>query len=85
MDLEVFKSGDKKLIGPNGQNLSGGQRQRIALCRALYQDSDLYILDDIFSSLDAHVSEAIFEKAIKNYLIAKGKTVILVISEYRYL
>jgi ABC-type multidrug transport system fused ATPase/permease subunit len=44
--------------------LSGGQRQRIALARALYQENDIYLFDDIFSSLDAHVADAIFEKAI---------------------
>ncbi len=34
----------------DGGNLSGGQKQRLALCRALYQDRDIYLLDDIFSS-----------------------------------
>lgn len=37
-------------VGMNGGRLSGGQRQRIALCRAVYQDKEVYLLDDIFSS-----------------------------------
>lgn len=37
-------------VGSEGFCLSGGQKQRISLCRALYQDNDIYILDDIFSS-----------------------------------
>ena len=37
-------------VGQDGINLSGGQRQRVSLCRALYQDADIYLLDDIFSA-----------------------------------
>jgi len=40
----------KKEVGSEGFCLSGGQKQRISLCRALYQDADIYLFDDIFSS-----------------------------------
>ncbi|GJT56403.1 ABC transporter C family member 14-like protein [Tanacetum coccineum] len=43
-----------KISGKRGINLSGGQKQRILLARAVYQDSDIYLLDDVFSAVDAH-------------------------------
>ncbi|KAJ1268009.1 hypothetical protein BS78_07G103900 [Paspalum vaginatum] len=48
----------KKLV--NGVNLSGGQKQRIQLACALYCDSDIYPLDDPFSSVDRHTATSIF-------------------------
>ncbi|KAL4495472.1 hypothetical protein ABPG72_020213 [Tetrahymena utriculariae] len=86
MDFTNFQKGDQKLISSDGSNLSGGQRQRISLCRALYQDKDIYLLDDIFSSLDIHVAEYIFKNAIVDYLIKqKKKTVILATSYYGFI
>jgi ABC-type Mn2+/Zn2+ transport system ATPase subunit len=41
--------------------MSGGQKQRIQLARAIYQDCDVYLLDDIFSAVDAHTGSHIFE------------------------
>ena len=53
-DLEMMEFGDQTEIGERGINLSGGQKQRIQLARAVYQDCDIYLLDDIFSAVDAH-------------------------------
>jgi len=59
-DIAALEHGDQTDIGERGINLSGGQKQRIQLARAVYQDSDIYLLDDIFSSVDAHTGSAIF-------------------------
>lgn len=53
-DLAQMTSGDQTEIGERGISLSGGQKQRIQLARAVYHDSDVYILDDLFSAIDAH-------------------------------
>lgn len=34
-------------------------------------------MDDIFSSIDVHVIEKLFDNAIRKFLIQKGKTVLM--------
>ncbi|KAF4042415.1 ABC transporter [Phytophthora infestans] len=75
-DLTVLPGGDMTEIGEKGINLSGGQRTRVALARAVYQDADIYLLDDILSAVDSHVGHDIFKECIKTCL--KDKLVVLV-------
>ncbi|KAF0901952.1 hypothetical protein E2562_011785 [Oryza meyeriana var. granulata] len=64
VDISAIAGGDMSHIGEKGLNLSGGQRARLALARALYHDSDVYLFDDILSSVDSQVASHILEKAI---------------------
>jgi ABC-type multidrug transport system fused ATPase/permease subunit len=59
-DLEMLPFGDLTQIGERGINLSGGQKQRVQLARALYQNADIYLLDDPFSAVDAHTATSLF-------------------------
>lgn len=47
-----------------GINLSGGQKQRISLARSVYQNAEIYLLDDPLSAVDSHVGKHIFEQVI---------------------
>lgn len=76
-DLHVLPDGDQTAIGDRGINLSGGQKQRVALARAVYANPDIYVLDDVLSALDSHVTTHICENLLRGPLLA-GKTVILV-------
>ncbi|CAN6208441.1 unnamed protein product [Urochloa humidicola] len=64
VDISAMARGDMSYIGEKGTNLSGGQRARLALARALYQNSDVYLFDDILSAVDSQVASWILEKAI---------------------
>ena len=75
-DLEQFSNGWDTVIGERGINISGGQKARISLARAIYQDADIYLLDDPLSAVDPAVANGIFEHAINDTLA--NKCVILV-------
>uniref|UniRef100_A0A4W5QXV8 ABC-type glutathione-S-conjugate transporter n=1 Tax=Hucho hucho TaxID=62062 RepID=A0A4W5QXV8_9TELE len=77
-DLEVLPGGDLTEIGEKGINLSGGQRQRVSLARAVYNEADVYLLDDPLSAVDSHVAKHIFDHVIGPEGALQGKTRILV-------
>ncbi|XP_021848338.1 ABC transporter C family member 5 [Spinacia oleracea] len=82
-DLENLSHGDQTIIGDRGINLSGGQKQRVQLARALYQDADIYLLDDPFSAVDAQTASFLYKEFI---LIAlASKTVIFVTHQVDFL
>ncbi|XP_061652415.1 multidrug resistance-associated protein 4 isoform X2 [Phyllopteryx taeniolatus] len=82
-DLELLPDGDLTLIGDRGATLSGGQKARVNLARAVYQDADIYLLDDPLSAVDAEVGRHLFEQCICGLL--KSKPRILVTHQLQYL
>ncbi|KAB2632863.1 ABC transporter C family member 10-like [Pyrus ussuriensis x Pyrus communis] len=82
-DLEMLPFRDLTQIGERGVNLSGGQKQRIQLARALYQNADVYLLDDPFSAVDAHTATSLFNEYVMGAL--SGKTVLLVTHQVDFL
>ncbi|KAG0224305.1 hypothetical protein BGW42_005193 [Actinomortierella wolfii] len=82
-DLSLFPQGDATIIGEKGVTLSGGQRARVSLARAVYKESDLYILDDPLSAVDPKVGRALFQNCIKEFL--KGKARVLVTHQLQYI
>ena len=82
-DLQTLKAKDLTEIGERGINLSGGQKQRISLARSVYANSDIYLIDDSLSALDAHVGKKIFNEVFCDIL--KDKTRIMVTHALQYL
>jgi ABC-type multidrug transport system fused ATPase/permease subunit len=65
------------LITEDALNFSGGQKQRLDLARALVKKSQILILDEPTSNLDAE-STKIFNESLKKILDTKEVTVIVV-------
>nr|CAD7455364.1 unnamed protein product [Timema tahoe] len=82
-DFEQFPQGDLTLVGERGTSLSGGQKARVNLARAVYNEADIYLLDDPLSAVDTHVGKHLFDECINSYL--KHKTRILVTHQLQYL
>ena len=59
----------------NGQELSGGQWQKIAIARTFMADTELVILDEPASSLDADSEYEVFRNFKK---LMKGKSAVLI-------
>uniref|UniRef100_A0A8C3SVR7 ABC-type xenobiotic transporter n=1 Tax=Chelydra serpentina TaxID=8475 RepID=A0A8C3SVR7_CHESE len=74
-DLNILPAGDQTEVGENGVTLSGGQKARIALARAVYQEKEIYLLDDPLAAVDADVANHLMQKCILGVL--KHKTRIL--------
>lgn len=82
-DMELLPDGDQTMIGDRGATLSGGQKARVNLARAVYQEADIYLLDDPLSAVDAEVGRHLFEQCICGLL--KNKPRILVTHQLQYL
>lgn len=61
--------------------MSGGQKQRVSLARAVYNNADIYMLDDPLSAVDSHVGKHIFQKVVgakgllRNKVSVNGNTI----------
>ncbi|XP_062832445.1 ATP-binding cassette sub-family C member 2 [Anolis carolinensis] len=84
-DLQLLPGGDLTEIGERGINLSGGQKQRVSLARAVYNNADIYLLDDPLSAVDSHVGRHIFDKVLGPEGLLQNKTRILVTHSLSFL
>ncbi|XP_077561249.1 multidrug resistance protein mrp-7-like isoform X2 [Haemaphysalis longicornis] len=84
-DLSKLPAGDLTEVGEKGGNLSGGQKQRISLARAAFSNSDIYLLDDPLSAVDAAVGNSIFDSLLGKSGLLRNKTRIMVCNQGAYL
>jgi ABC-type multidrug transport system fused ATPase/permease subunit len=74
--IATLPDGLDTVVGERGVRLSGGQRQRLAIARALYNKTDVLILDESTSALDA-TTEAMVAEAINRL---KGSQTLIIIA-----
>jgi ABC-type multidrug transport system fused ATPase/permease subunit len=60
--VDGLPEGLDTVIGERGRSLSGGQRQRVALARALLADTDVLVLVEPTSAVDAHTEARIADR-----------------------
>lgn len=75
-DFSQFEEGDQTIVGTQGSKLSGGQKQRVNLARAVYSKSDIYLLDDTLSALDAFVGRKIIDEVLLKILGSKTRILV---------
>jgi ATP-binding cassette subfamily B protein len=83
-DIAGFAEGEGTLVGERGLTLSGGQKQRLAIARSLVMDSEILVLDDSLSAVDAETERNILDALLRE---RKGRTTIIIshrVSTLRY-
>ena len=77
IDLEIrkFENGYATILGERGVTLSGGQAQRISIARSFIKDSEIYLFDDCFSSLDSDTEDRIIRNLKNNF---QKKTLVII-------
>lgn len=66
-ELNKFTGGDSYIVTDGGKNLSGGQAIRIQFARAIYQESDIILLDDVLNSIDFKNRNFIIQNLVKDF------------------
>lgn len=62
-------------LNANGVNFSGGEQQKIAIARAVYRDSQFYVLDEPTAALDPISEAEVFDQFD---LLTHGKTALFI-------
>ncbi|OAA35102.1 ABC transporter, transmembrane domain, type 1 [Beauveria brongniartii RCEF 3172] len=87
IDILHMPQGDQTMTGIAGCNLSRGQKQRLSLARAVYDELEILVLDDVLSSLDALTAETIVSRlfGLSGLLRRLGRTVIMTTNRLEFL
>ncbi|MFJ1801474.1 ABC transporter ATP-binding protein [Streptomyces sp. NPDC088180] len=75
--VALYREGLDHVVRDRGANLSGGQRQRLSLARALAADSEMLVLHDPTTAVDAVTEQLIARNVAK---LRRGRTTLVMTS-----
>lgn len=75
--VALHRTGLDHGVRDRGANLSGGQRQRLSLARALAADTDVLVLHDPTTAVDAVTEQLIARNLVK---LRRGRTTVVITS-----
>ncbi|MET9503890.1 ABC transporter ATP-binding protein [Streptomyces sp. NPDC006622] len=75
--VALYREGLDHAVRDRGANLSGGQRQRLSLARALAADTDILVLHDPTTAVDAVTEQLIARNVAK---LRRGRTTVVITS-----
>ncbi|MEU1367808.1 ABC transporter ATP-binding protein [Streptomyces sp. NPDC005803] len=75
--VALHRAGLDHAVRDRGANLSGGQRQRLSLARALAADTDVLVLHDPTTAVDAVTEQLIARNLVK---LRRGRTTVVITS-----
>lgn len=76
--ISKLENGYDTYIYKGGETISGGQAQRLCIARAALTNPDIFIFDEIISSLDAYNA-----KLITNLLKSYQKKIVVISSHQK--
>ncbi|CAG5119512.1 unnamed protein product, partial [Candidula unifasciata] len=74
--IDSLPLGDQTVVGERGLALDPSMQAKVTLARAVYQNCDIYLVDDILKGMDAKSAMDIFKKCICGLLRAKTRLLI---------
>ncbi|KAL8559581.1 hypothetical protein ACOMHN_018744 [Nucella lapillus] len=74
--VDAYPQGDVTVVGERGLTLDSSTQAKITLARAVYQNSDIYLIDDIFTGMDVKSAMHIFKRCITGLLRSKTRLVV---------
>lgn len=75
--IDKFPAKYDQLLGENSGSISGGQKRRVDLARCLHKPSNILIMDEPTSNLDA-ITEQCFQRVLFDIQAKREQTVVLI-------
>jgi ABC-type bacteriocin/lantibiotic exporter with double-glycine peptidase domain len=76
LDVGIWTDGIDTNVGEGGSRLSGGQKARVGLAMCIYQEPEIFLLDDPIAALDAKLAKFVMEETLIKRLAGKTRVVV---------
>ncbi|GIY99532.1 multidrug resistance-associated protein 1 [Caerostris extrusa] len=84
-EIDILPAGEETEIGHMGVHLSENQKLKVELARAVYQEADIYLLDNPLRYLESSLAEFLYHRVIGRSGLLKLKTRIFTTTQEEFL